>query len=127
MILNLTQHMATPEQIAAGVVDLPQEDRKQAVELLNAAVLPSPFDILRRAEGLVEIAAKAGAHGGEVMIGGAPWLMATLECELRVHDMTPVYAFSVRESAEEVQADGSTKKVSVFRHAGFVHVPVNLA
>ena len=31
-----------------------------------------------------------------------------------------VYAFSVRESVEQPQPDGSVRKVNVFRHVGFV-------
>ena len=56
------------------------------------------------------------------MIGGAPWLMSSIENALRDHRITPIYAFSVRESAEQVQPDGSVRKVNIFRHAGFVAV-----
>jgi hypothetical protein len=34
----------------------------------------------------------------------------------------PLYAFSRREVQEEPQPDGSVKKVSVFRHVGFVQL-----
>ena len=54
------------------------------------------------------------------MIGGAPYLMAPLEKELRGWGLVPVYAFSVRESTEVVQDDGSVRKVNTFRHAGWV-------
>jgi hypothetical protein len=39
---------------------------------------------------------------------------------LRAADITPLYAFSVRESVEQALADGSVRKVNVFRHAGFI-------
>jgi len=39
---------------------------------------------------------------------------------LRDQGIEPVYAFSVRESIEQTQPDGSVRKVNVFRHAGFV-------
>jgi hypothetical protein len=54
------------------------------------------------------------------MIGGAPYLMAPLEVALRAHGITPLYAFSVRESVEQTQPDGSVRKIAVFRHGGFV-------
>ena len=48
--------------------------------------------------------------------------MAPLERELKKRGITPLYAFSLRESAEKVEADGSTTKMVVFRHKGFVEV-----
>ena len=54
------------------------------------------------------------------MIGGAPWLMGTLETKLREYGIQPMYAFSRRESVEQKQPDGSVRKVNVFRHAGWV-------
>ena len=46
--------------------------------------------------------------------------MADLAKELRLRSIEPVFAFSVRETEEKVQPDGSVKKVAIFRHAGFV-------
>ena len=43
-----------------------------------------------------------------------------LEAALRQQGFTPLYAFSVRESADQTQPDGSVRKVAVFRHVGFV-------
>ena len=54
------------------------------------------------------------------MLGGAPFFMIVLHEMLADNGINPVYAFSVRESEEQVQADGSVKKVAVFRHRGFV-------
>ena len=47
-------------------------------------------------------------------------MMARLERALIERGIEPLYAFSVRESTEEVQADGSVRKVAVFKHAGFI-------
>ena len=47
-------------------------------------------------------------------------LVADLAKELRLRSIEPVFAFSVRETEEKVQPDGSVKKVAIFRHAGFV-------
>jgi len=125
MILNLTQHPATPEQLAEGVIDPAPAAKAAIVAGLTFNSLPESADILARAEALAYEAEKycrpsgQAAHG-QAMVGGAPYLMAALEAALLARGITPVYAFSQRESAEEVQADGSVRKVAIFRHAGFV-------
>jgi len=135
-ILNLTQHSPTPEQIAAGVVwgEISDAQETEVRALLTFDTLPTPVEVRHRAERLAEIAASAFTivdYGGDsglvsnesfkfAMIGGAPYLMAPLESALRARGITPVYAFSVRESVDQVQPDGSVRKVAVFRHAGFV-------
>lgn len=128
MILNLTQHAASVDQIAAGVLDLPADERAAVSALLTFEDCPDTLDIGNRAAALAELAAMSAAwapHDGapadaEVMIGGAPWLMAPLEAELRALHMQPVYAFSRRESVDAIQPDGSVRKTAVFRHAGWV-------
>ena len=114
-IINLTQHAASEEQIEAGVVD----HRPGALRaLLTFAELPSAEDVKARAEALANLASLTRASAA--MIGGAPYLMAPLETALRERGIKPLYAFSRRESVEQVQADGSVRKVAVFRHMGFV-------
>ena len=122
VILNLTQHIATTEQISAGVRDLPPEVRKQLSELLTFDVLPSHEEIVGRAIRIAELAdmAAQALEAGEAMIGGAPYLMAPLEGALHYRGIASVYAFSVRTSAEVVQPDGTVRKVAEFRHVGFV-------
>jgi len=115
-ILNLTQHLATPEQQEAGVVE--PRDKEGVKLLLSFSTLPSYREVVERASALVEIAIKEGAKAA--MIGGAPYLMAPLERALRSWDIRPLYAFSRRESVEEVLPDGSVRKTMVFRHLGFV-------
>ena len=116
-IVNLTQHTSTTEQ---NCVDLTGEDRRMLLAALTFETLPRFTEIQERAAAIASLA--ADTHHDNAMIGGAPFLMATLERELRARGITPMYAFSVRESAEQVQPDGSTRKVAVFRHAGFVPV-----
>lgn len=146
MILNLTQHPATPEQIAAGVVDLPAEDATYVRQWLTADTLESVLEwtdmetdapdhygtpderaaiIADRAAELTDVGEPCEG-AAQAMIGGAPWLMAPLERELRQRGIEPLYAFSRRESVEEAQTDGSVRKVNVFRHAGFVPASVPL-
>ena len=124
MILNLTQHPATPEQREAGVSDLPDELRKQLVGLLTFDLLPSREEIEDRAEALALLADSLLPEEGNpaAMIGGAPYLMAPLEVALRNQRIRPLYAFSVRESVEQTLPDGTIRKTSIFRHAGFIEV-----
>jgi hypothetical protein len=118
-ILNLTQHTATAEQIAAGVVE---SDKKSLVQMyLTFDELPSRRFLMQRAEKLAAMARHSGCEAA--MIGGAPFFMAPLEAALAAQNITVLYAFSKRESVEEMQPDGSVKKTQVFRHAGFVEVP----
>ena len=119
MIVNLTQHPATSEQAADGVVDLPQAARDTLGALLTFAERPTPESVVERAQAL---AALASAHCGEdrmVMIGGAPYLMAPLESALRRAGLEPLYAFSIRVSREEVR-EGRVVKTNIFCHAGWV-------
>ena len=118
-ILNLTQHVATPEQIAAGVVDLPQEQREKLIELLTFEELPTSGEIRERVEGILNIVASIAKPQSKVMIGGAPYMMGVLQNQRRLHNYVPVFAFSKRVSLEEM-VNGSVKKVSIFKHEGFV-------
>ena len=115
MIINLTQHAGTPEQ---GVTE--PADKKLVQELLTFDALPSASEIRGRAEALASIAMQSGADSA--MIGGAPYLMSALECALMDAGVKPMYAFSVRESVDQTQPDGSVRKVAVFRHTGFVEL-----
>ena len=117
-ILNMTQHNASPEQIAAGVIEPAAEIKENIRKLLTFNSLPSCEEIKERAKALAEIAEDAGV--GKVLIGGAPYLMAPLEAELIHRGILPLYAFSIREVVEETLPDGTIKKVTKFRHAGFV-------
>lgn len=123
-ILNLTQYTAPPDQLAAGVVEPTPEAKKRIIELLTFETLPTPSQVRGRAYEIASVAAwefivpptetTTGVRYTHAMIGGAPYLMYSLEFALRARSITPLYAFSVRESVEQVQPDGSV------RHAGFV-------
>ena len=130
MILNLTQHAATAEQIAADVADLTQGDAEYIRAALTAesledlsedAKLGTPEDraaiIADRAR---EIADQTGAT--HAMIGGAPWLMSALERALAERGIKHLYAFSRRVVIETAQPDGTVKKTALFKHEGFVEL-----
>lgn len=115
MILNLTQHIASPEQIADGVVE--PQNKGKVRETLTFLTLPSRDEIVAAAQKLADIAENARAE--DAMIGGAPFLMAALEAELILRGIEPVYAFSQRVSVEDA---ATGRKTSVFKHLGFVHI-----
>lgn len=115
-ILNLTQHPSTSAQKAAGVVE--PRCKKAVQQLLTFEELPTREEIQARASTLAELACHEAVDAA--MIGGAPYLMSALECALYFRGITPLFAFSKRESVEEEQSDGSVRKTLVFRHVGFI-------
>lgn len=129
-ILNLTQHHATPEQEAVGVVE-PRMAKEKIQKLLTFENVPTSEEIDDRARELAEIASEeASMWQGDseneifithVMIGGAPYLMSALERALPEEGYHAVYAFSKRESVE-VQTSNGVEKKSLFKHVGFVEV-----
>ena len=114
-IVNLTQHAPTPEQIAAGVFTSSAEVAIR--RLLTFDTLPTVADVWQRARTLAQVAEFSGAT--HAMIGGAPYLMPELQFQLKQLGVVPLYAFSERVSSEEVQPDGSVRKVNTFKHGGF--------
>ena len=123
IILNLTQHAATPDQIEAGVVDLSQEERKELSHLLTFNFLPTRQEVKARAKMIAEFGVEKAPDGATAaMIGGAPFLMVDLHHQLVYTKLNPCYAFSKRITVEEPQSDGSVKKSVVFKHEGFVNL-----
>lgn len=121
IILNLTQHRATPEQIAAGVVDLSDSsDRALLQSALTFNEAPEEADLLARSESIARMVTEHPDRPRSAMIGGAPYFMRPLENALWYWGIRPLYAFSVRESVERALPDGTVEKTAVFRHAGFV-------
>lgn len=128
MILNLTQHPASAEQVEAGVKDVTPKNKREIVSLLTFESLPEREEIVERARAIAALALSEGLQSHEngtpfsdsAMIGGAPFMMGALEEALVEVGVRPLYAFSLRESVEETSPSGEVKKVSVFRHLGFV-------
>jgi len=133
-ILNLTQHVATHEQIEAGVFEPSAEDKERIQKLLTFDEIAETesWHMYQRAEKIAKIAVKyfpdeydsEENYRGFAMIGGAPYFMGKIERVLHSEevDILPMYAFSKRESIDQTQPDGSVKKTAVFRHCGFVEV-----
>ena len=125
MIINLTQHVATQDQLNAGVIEPAPEDKEIIQDLLTFNALPSVEELEGRAYNLATLVTDMGAANAShhtVMIGGAPFFMGHLEAALKKVGHKPVYAFSKRESVDRVQPDGTVRKVTIFKHLGFVEV-----
>lgn len=126
VILNLTQHDATPAQKEQHVIDPPESLRNSLRARLTFEDLPDQVEVLARARDIARTATQWRDHitkqiAETAMIGGAPYLMPALATELRRVGLCPLAAFSKRVSKETVQ-DGKTVKVAVFEHLGFVEV-----
>lgn len=119
-IVNLTQHNATPEQVAAGVFDVGYLDLPVLRHNLTFDSLADtePESMYRRAQNIAQLARNSGATSA--MIGGAAYFMPFLARALQWYAITPLHAFTQRETVEEVNEKGEAVKRSVFRHVGFV-------
>lgn len=127
MILNLTQHKATPKQKESGVFDLEGDLLQELIDTLTFDELPTRGDILCRLSALEYIikATLKVQPFTHVMLGGAPFLMSSVEKmfikPIGSHIITPVYAFSKR-IVTETEVCGKITKASTFEHIGFVEV-----
>lgn len=124
-ILNLTQHVATPEQLAAGVFEPSPENKEKVKKLLTFTKPPSQEELADRAQALTNIAmeecgAPIGSWEAHAMIGGAGWFVSQLETTLWENHVSYHHSFTERVSVEEVQPDGTVKKTAVFKHVAFV-------
>ncbi len=116
-MLNLTQHMATTEQIQAGVVEPTSVAKKEIQNLLTFNTIDETNEVCARADAIAKIAKEHGVNSA--MIGGAPYLMTALEQALLNLEIKPYYAFTERV-VEEVHTANGVEKKAVFRHVGFV-------
>ena len=127
-IFNCTQHLATTDQQDAGVQNLWPEHRASLKGLLTFETLPSSMEVSARAHQVAQFfnelpEVQQAREWGLIpvaMIGGAPFFMVPLEIAFAHLGIPVVYAFSVRESKEVMNSDGTVRKENVFKHAGFV-------
>lgn len=144
-IINLTQHQATADQTAVGIVDV--QDNFTAT-LKNLLTFPAVYDVymlIGRAQAIASLAydswnaqCQAAAdtdtrplcstddaymdywyHSSkEVMIGGMPSFMRHLEDALIAKGFKVGYACTDRVSIDVPDGNGGVKKSSVFKHVG---------
>jgi hypothetical protein len=121
-IINITQHPATAEQVAAGVIDVPAENLTELRALITFDALPTVEEIETRARAVAALVKRLNIAGVKyAMIGGALYFMGALERALADISICPIYAFSVRNTVEEVLSNGDIKKTQIFQHGGFVY------
>lgn len=122
IIVNLTQHNATNDQIDAGVFNLDYDHNELDFlrSLLTFDTIPTIQEMQQRADDIAQIAVRANVQ--KAMIGGAPFFMGYLETALKSVGIQPLYAFSQRVSIETTAEDGTVTKQNVFKHIGFVEV-----
>ena len=123
-IINLTQHAASAAQKGGGVVDLQGDYLLALKDALTFDSLPTHEELESRAEYIAQLAITNGLAVDDhednpvfsaAMIGGAPFFMKPLHDALLAIGVTPLYAFSIRDSVEVYGV-----KRSVFTHLGFV-------
>ena len=120
-IINLTQHAATPIQIADGVFE--PSNKREIQSLLTFEGLPSAYEVNKRAR---IIACHVPEGTKRAMIGGAPYLMAPLEFALLELGITPLYSFNTRQSVETLDpVTQVVTKTAQFVHSGWVEVQGN--
>jgi len=120
MIINLTQHKATQDQLNAGVVDMAIDNQKLLQTLLTFDNMPNENLLRSRAYHIASLVKNHYEAYTQAIIGGAPFFMRYLESALRTIDVKPLYAFSKRITVETVGPDGQALKTSVFKHEGFL-------
>lgn len=117
MILNLTHHHATNEQLKEGVVE--PTDKKLVQSLLIFDEKPDMDEIYSRSTTLGDIAKFSGAT--KAMIGGAPYLMGALEAALKQRGIIPCYSFYKKIKTTNYGSRGESKGY-IFKHEGFIDV-----
>lgn len=118
IIINLTQHNLTQEQLK-GAVEVGTDVRDEIVKLITFNGLPTAGKIKDNASRLAEIC--RDMHTSHAVIGGAPYFMGSLEQALRRVGVTPLYAFTERVAVEVTNPEtGEVTKTSKFNFAGWI-------
>ena len=121
MILNLTQHNATADQINVGINDLTVDFQVALKGLLTFPTQYTRADLEYRALQIHELVRDFCGTSKEVlegvMIGGMPSFMPVLESVLISKGIKVGYACTERQSVDK-EVDGKVVKTAIFVHAG---------
>ena len=121
MILNLTQHNATADQINAGINDIPVDFQNTLKGLLTFPTQYTRDDLEYRSLQIHELVRDFCGTSKEVlegvMIGGMPSFMPVLESVLISKGIKVGYACTERKSVDK-EVDDKIIKTAVFVHAG---------
>lgn len=121
-MLNLTQHVATAEQLRDGAVE-PEPDVKAEIQKLitfDRSVMDHPEQIWNRAKALTALIKREYPLVNQAMVGGALYFMPALVRELKEAGIQPFFSYTDRVSTETQNPDGSVTKTLVFKHLGWV-------
>ncbi len=116
IIGNVSQHVASPEQVLNGVVE--PQNKEKFNELLTFENLPSTNELDKRAQKIMTLVCEEG--WSMIMVGCAPFFASALERAAELKKISMMYSFSNRVSEEKILADGSVKKINFFSHKGFI-------
>lgn len=127
-ILNLTQHAATPEQLAVGVVDVGPDVRSDVDKLLAFDDVPTATDLDMRAHLFARLAmvcwCTRNPRGGQlprVMIDPPVYLASAIERNLIEFGIEPLHSFAKPTlTITSTNDDGETVKTLVTEHVGFI-------
>ena len=118
ILINLTQHSLTTEQLK-NAVEVGTDVRDEVVKLITFNGLPTAGEIKGNASRLAEIC--RDMHASHAVIGGAPYFMGPLEQALRKAGIVPLYAFTERVAVEVTNPEtGEVTKTSKFNFAGWI-------
>ena len=121
MILNLTQHNATADQINVGINDLTVDFQNTLKGLLTFPTQYTRDDLEYLALQIHELVRDFCGTSKEVlegvMIGGMPSFMPVLESVLISKGIKVGYACTERQSVDK-EVDGKVVKTAIFVHAG---------
>lgn len=144
-IINLTQHQATEDQVAVGVVNVIGANLTELKTLLTFPAVYTTEMLKTAAEAIAKLAwiewnasCQAAADADtrplsstddaymdywyhspkEVMIGGMPSFMRHLEDALIAKGFRVGYACTARVSVDKPDGKGGVEKTAVFKHVG---------
>lgn len=121
-LLNLTQHVATAEQLADGVIEPDELTKKTIRGLLTIHGQPDPVEISMKAQGLTNLVANGGYDGA--MVGGKLHLMVNLLHLMNLKGLVCFEADSERVSKDIDNGDGTVTKTTTFQHIGLSRLGV---
>jgi len=123
-IVNLTLFTPSREMRKQGVFELPTNQRFRLRQLLECVPEepPPPEEIAGLAKALSELAEYSGAR--EAIVSAPPYLISSIEHELREKDIQPVYPYG---SAKRYEIETEVEGVSAVRCGyclkGFISPP----
>ena len=120
-IVNLTLTPPSREMRKKGVFELPTNQRFRLRQLLEHAPEepPPPEEIAGLAKSLAELAEYSGAE--EALVAAPPFMISTIEYELRERGINPVYPYGTAKRYEvDTEIDGVSAVRCGYHLKGFI-------